>query len=177
MGSPCIIRAISRDTGDVFILRNLLQKHRQNRGITDLVSCHFNGADFQRAFVNSNMKFAPYTMFRIAMFAPVPFAFSLNLDPGAVDQKMKRTVRTAIGDIDRQGFLPTTQRAEIRYRPCQPHQAQEAFDKARRLSQGKTKQNLQRQTGLDRSIAVTPLATAAPLRKTFPIHGRVKPHR
>jgi len=166
MGSPCIIRAISRDTGDVFILRDLLQKHWQNRGITDLVSRHFNGADFQRAFVNSNMK-----------FAPVPFAFSLDLDPGAVDQKMKRTVRTAIGDIDRQGFLPTTQRAEIRHRPCQPRQAQEAFDKARRLSQGKSKQNLQRQTGLDRSIAVTPLTTAAPRRKTFPIHGRVKPHR
>ncbi|GBQ33587.1 hypothetical protein AA19596_1244 [Acetobacter fabarum DSM 19596] len=92
MGSPCIIRAISRDTGDVFILRDLLQKHWQNRGITDLVSRHFNGTDFQRTFVNSNMKFVPYTMFRTAMFTPVPFAFSLDLDPGAVDQKMKRTV-------------------------------------------------------------------------------------
>lgn len=107
----------------------------------------------------------------------MPFTFSLDLDSGAVDQKMERTVRTAIGNIDRQGFLPAAQRAEIRHGPRKSGQTQETFNKTRRLSQRKTEQNLQRQTGLDRSIAVTRLTATASRRKTLPIHGWVKPHR
>lgn len=80
------------------------------------------------------MEFTSDTMFRTAMFAPMPFAFSLDLDPGAVDQEMQGAVRTAIRNIDRQGFLPAAQCAEIRHRPRKSGQAQKTFDKTRRLS-------------------------------------------
>ncbi|OUL64911.1 hypothetical protein HK16_00295 [Acetobacter senegalensis] len=109
-------------------------------------------------------------------FAPVPFTSSLDLDPGAVDKKMERTVRTATRDIDRQRFLPTAQRAEIRNGARKSDQAQKTFDKNRRLSQRKTEQNLQRQTGLDRGIAVTRLTATTSRWKALPIHGRVTLH-
>lgn len=63
------------------------------------------------------------------MLARVPLAFSLDLDPRAVDQKMQRLLRATIGNVDRQGFLPTAQSAEIRDRPCQSSQTKQAFDK------------------------------------------------
>ncbi len=69
------------------------------------------------------MKFTPDPTLRTAMFAGVPFTFSLDLDPGAVDQKMKWAVRTTIGDIDRQAFLSAAQRTEIWNRPRQSRQA------------------------------------------------------
>ncbi|GFE98195.1 hypothetical protein DmGdi_32680 [Gluconobacter sp. Gdi] len=117
MGSPRVIRAIGRDTGNVLIFRDLFQKRRQNRCITGLVSRHFNSPDFQRSFVDPDMKFTPDTTFRTAVLTSVPFTFSLDLDPGAVDQEMQGAVRTAIRNIDCQGFLPADQRAEIRHRP------------------------------------------------------------
>ncbi|KXV23365.1 hypothetical protein AD934_00250 [Gluconobacter oxydans] len=40
------VRAISRDAGDFLLIGDLLQKHRQNRSIADLVSRHFYGPDF-----------------------------------------------------------------------------------------------------------------------------------
>ncbi|GCD57372.1 hypothetical protein NBRC3222_2709 [Acetobacter pasteurianus NBRC 3222] len=96
------------------------------------------------------------------MLTPVPFAFSLDLDPGAVDQEMKRSARATIGNIDCQGFLPPAQRAEIRYMPRQSSQAKQAFDETGRLPQGHAEENLQRQTGLDRGIAVTPSPSPPP---------------
>lgn len=46
---------------------------------------------------------------------------------------MKRPIGTAIGDVDRQGFLPTAERAEIRQRPVKARQPQETFNKTGRL--------------------------------------------
>lgn len=62
------------------------------------------------------------------MLAGVPFTFSLDLDPGAVDKEVERPIRTPIGDVDYQGFLPTAERTEIRHQPgeaCQPQGALE----------------------------------------------------
>lgn len=50
--------------------------------------------------------------------------------------------RTAIGDIDRQGFLLTAQCAEIRHRVSKPDWVLRTFNKTRRLSQRKTEQDL-----------------------------------
>lgn len=111
------------------------------------------------------------------MLARVPLAFSFDLDPCAVDQKMQRLIRATIGNVDRQKFLATTERAEIRDRPRQPGQTKQTFDKTGRLPQGHTKQNLQRQTGLDGDIAIVWSAAAPSRREPIPGHGRVKPHR
>lgn len=108
------------------------------------------------------------------MLAPVPFAFSLDFDRGAVDQKMERSVRAPLRDIDRQRFLPAAEPAEIRDRPSQSSQVKQAFDKTGRVPQGPAEENLQCQTSLDRSIAVTPPPSC---RQAFPGHRRIKPHR
>ncbi|AOX18531.1 hypothetical protein A0U89_14675 (plasmid) [Kozakia baliensis] len=109
-----VVSRIGRDAADFLFLRELGQERRQDRSVTDPVSRHFNSADFQRPFVNPDMKLAPDTIFRTTMFTPVLFTFSLDLDPRAVDRKMKRSSRTAIWNIDCEGFLPAAERAEIR---------------------------------------------------------------
>ena len=56
----------------------------------------------------------------------------------SVNQKVKQTVRTVIGNIDRQGFLAAALRAEIRHGPRKSCQTQETFDKPRYLSPRRT---------------------------------------
>jgi hypothetical protein len=60
---------------------------------------------------------APDPAFGAAVFARVPLPFALDLDAGAVDQQVQRTLRPAIGDVDLQGLLPPAQGAEVRHRP------------------------------------------------------------
>lgn len=43
----------------------------------------------------------------------MPLTFSLDHDPGAVDQQVQRPLRAAIWNVHRQSFLATRQRAEV----------------------------------------------------------------
>lgn len=47
MTVPCVAGAIGRDAGDILVFGDLSQKSRQNRGVTDIISCDFDGSDFQ----------------------------------------------------------------------------------------------------------------------------------
>lgn len=69
------------------------------------------------------------------MLAGVPFAFTLDLDAGLVDQHVQRTLGAAIRDIDGQRLLTTRQRAEVGHHPVEANQSQQSFDEPRRLSE------------------------------------------
>ena len=102
------------------------------------------------------------------MLTSVPLAISLDFDAGAVDKQVHRFGGWPTGNHDVERLLATAQRAVIGNRPSQTRQLQQAFHKTRRLPQSHTEnhpgsspgQALQRQTSLDRSIAVRLLATA-----------------
>jgi hypothetical protein len=51
------------------------------------------------------------------MLARIPFSFTLDLDPCAVDQQVQRTLGPPVRDVRRKGLLATTERAEVRHIP------------------------------------------------------------
>ena len=118
---------------------------------------------------------APDTPLRAAMLAGVPLAFALDLDPGAVDQQVQRALRTAIGNVDLQALLTAAEGAEVRHRPVQVDQVQQALNEPGRLAKRHAEQHLHGQAGLDRGIAIVGLSTAPAGRRSLPDHGGIKP--
>ncbi len=91
-----IIGAVAGDAADLLVRRDLVQKVGQDRRITDVVPGDPEGPDFQRSFVDPEVDLAPGAPFWTAMFAGVPFAFALHLDPCAVDQQMERALGATV---------------------------------------------------------------------------------
>lgn len=168
---------IGSDAGDLLFGWDLIEQFGQHRRIPDVACSELGGADFQRFLVNSDVDLAPDAASGAPVLARVPFPFALDLDPGAVDQEMQRTIRSAIRNVDLQGLLAARQRAEVGHLPVQTDQPQQALDEAGRLPERHPKQNLHRQAGLDRGIAVVALSTTLAGRRGFPGHGWVKPDR
>jgi len=52
-------------------------------------------------FIDTDVDLAPNASFGAAMLARIPFAFPFDLDAGAIDQEVQRTLRTAIRNVDR----------------------------------------------------------------------------
>ena len=109
------------------------------------------------------------------MLAGIPPAFTFDLDPGAVDLEMQRPFRAAARDVGHQGFLTTTERAEIRNRPVHLDHAQQTFNETRRLPQSHAKENLRRQAGLEDGVAADRSSLAPTRRQTLPCHRGIKP--
>ena len=65
------------------------------------------------------MDLAPYTAFGAAVLARIPLAFTLHLDPRAVDQQVQWTLRPPMRDVHGKGLLATADRAEISHIPVQ----------------------------------------------------------
>jgi hypothetical protein len=61
------------------------------------------------------MYLAPLTTALNAMLADLPFAIAQELDAGAVNQQVWRTVGAPAGDLDRPRFLPPTQGRIVRH--------------------------------------------------------------
>ena len=118
---------------------------------------------------------APDAALRAAVLAGVPLAFALDLDPGAVNQQVQRTLRSTKGDVDLQGLLAAAQRAEVRHSPVQANQVQQALDEASRLAQRHAEKHLHRQTGLDRGIAIVRLPATFSGGLRPPDHGGIEP--
>jgi len=106
-----------------------------------------------------------------------PLAFAFDLDPCAVDQEMQRALRPPMRDVHGQRLLATAQCAEVRHRPLQPNQPEQALDEPRRLSERQAEQNLHRQAGLDGRIAVDGLPPPLASRLSLPGHLGIKPDR
>ena len=75
---------VGGDAADLLIRRDLAEQIGQTKCVADMVSCDFNGSDFQCLLVNSEMDLAPDPPLGTAMLAGVPLAFALDLDPGAI---------------------------------------------------------------------------------------------
>src|SRR6056297_218675 len=134
-----------------------------------------DSADLQCFLINPEMDLAPHTPFGAAMLAGVPFAFALDLDPGAVDQQVQRALGATIWDADGEGLLAAAQRAEVGHRPVEADQAQQALDEAGRLPESHAEQHLHRKAGLDGGIAIGLLTAAPASRRSLPAHLGVKP--
>ena len=110
--------------------------------------------DLQCFLVDPKVELAPDPPLGATMLASVPLAFALDLDPGAVDQQVERALRPTVGDVDGQGLLTPGQRAEVRHRPVEANQPQQALDEPGRLPECHAEKNLHRQAGLNSSVTV-----------------------
>ena len=87
---------VCHDAADLFILGDLGERVGQNRSIADVASRDLDGTNLQFLLVDSEMELTPDTPLWAAMFARVPFAFTFDLDPCAVDKKVQRPLEAAI---------------------------------------------------------------------------------
>jgi hypothetical protein len=118
-----------------------------------------------------------------------PLAFPLDLDPGAVDQEMQRTLRRPMLDVHGKGLLATAERAEVRHIPVQADQGKQALDETRRLPRrhcrldqwrsnvDHAEKDIHRQAGLDCGVAVDGLSPTLAGRLGRPDHARIEPDR
>jgi hypothetical protein len=83
--------------------------------------------------INADVDLATDAPFGAAVLARVPFAFTLDLDAGAIDKQVQRALRAAIRNVHRKCLLASADGAEVRHVPIESRQPQEAFHKARCL--------------------------------------------
>jgi len=81
-----VIRAISGETADALIGRDLVQKIWQLRCIPDVTAGDFNRSNFQRFLVDAYVYPTPDAAFGAAMLASVPLLFTFSLDPHSIDE-------------------------------------------------------------------------------------------
>ena len=94
-----VVGAVGRDAGDLLVRRDLVEQVGQDRGVTDVARGDLDGPDLQCFLVYPEVDLAPDASPGAAMLAGVPFAFALDLDPGAVDQQVQRTLRPPMRDV------------------------------------------------------------------------------
>ena len=111
------------------------------------------------------------------MLARHPFPFALNLDPGAVEQELKRTDRSMIRHLHFQSLLTSAECAAVRCGNVLPHQLEQARCEADRLSQRKAERDFQRQAELDGLIGIDLLASALAGTRCAPCQVRIDPER
>lgn len=137
----------------------------------------FSCPDLQRLPIDPDVEPAPDPPLGATMPAGGPLAFAFSLDAGAVDRQGQRPIGPTMGDTDLQGLLATAERAEVRSRPGQTDQPQQALDEPCGLSQRHAEQNLHRHAGQAGGIAAGGLAATFAGRRGFSGHGGVKPCR
>ena len=77
---------------------------------------------------SSSIPIAPEPTFWITMLASIPLAFAFGLDPRAVDKEVQWALGTTIRQVHVQCLLTPAQCAEIRRRPIQTRQTQQALN-------------------------------------------------
>ncbi len=129
-----VIGAVGRDAGDLLVHRDLAYKIRQHGRVTDMAASDLDGPNLQCLLIDPKINLAPDPSLGVAVFARMPLTFALNLDPGAIDQRVQRPRGAPIQDVHDQGLLTAGKRAEVRHRPVQANQLQQAFNEARGLA-------------------------------------------
>lgn len=148
-----VVSPVGSDRTDVLIGWDLIEQLGQQGDITDIAGCDLDSANFQRFFDNPDVYLAPDAPFGTAMFAGVPLTFALDHVACTNNQQVHGTCAVAIEQAHIQRLLAAAQGAEIRHRPIQANQTQQAFDETGRLPQRHTEQDFQGQTGIDRCVA------------------------
>ena len=88
------------------------------------------------------------------------------------DQKVQWPLGAAVGDVHGQGLLATGQRTDVRHRPVEANQPQQALDEPGRLPERHAEQNLHRQTGLNSSVTIGLLTATPSCRRGIPMMSR-----
>ena len=73
--------------------------------------------DVRRGRVHRRMHLAPLAASLNAVLADLPFPVAGELDPGAVDRQVERTIGTATGGLDGPCLLPAAQSGTVRHGP------------------------------------------------------------
>lgn len=153
-----ILGAVRNDRPDLHVSGDRVQQFWQYRRVTNAAPRDLDGRDLQRFFIDTEVDLAPQSAFRTAILAGISLTFALGHEAGAVDEKVQRTVRAAIGHVYGKGFLASTQGAEVRNGPIQTDQVQEASNEACRLPERRAEQKLQSQTCSDYRVTVLRLS-------------------
>ena len=138
-----VIGPVSRDAANGLVWRDLLEQFWQHGRVADIAGGDLDRPHFQCFFVDPYVYLAPYPAFRAAMLAGVPLAFTFRLDAGTVDEQAQRAGAATKGQVHVQCLLTAAQGAEIRHRPVQPDQPQQALDKTRGLPERHAEKHLQ----------------------------------
>ena len=165
------------DAAELLFGRDLVQQFWQHRRIAHVACGELRRSDFQGLLVDPDVDLAADPAFCTSMIAGVPLAFALDLDAGTVDQQMQRTIRSTVGGVHLQGFLPPRQRAEVRHRPVEADQLHLALDEPGRLPERHAEEDLHGQAGLNRGIAVVTMLAALAGRRGLLGHRGIEPDR
>ena len=128
-----VVGTIRSHAADLLVSWNLVEQIGQHRCISGVAARDLDCSDFQRSLINADVDLAPDAPFGAAVLAGIPFAFTLDLDAGAIDQQVQRALRATIWNVHRKRPLASADGAEVRNVPIEARQPQEAFHKARRL--------------------------------------------
>lgn len=99
---------------------------RQNPCIPGIVTRDLNRSDVQCLLVDTDVHLTPNASFQAILLDGDPFAFTLDLDPCAVDKKVQRVLRATILNVHRKRPLTLVDSAEVRHVPVQPGRSAEA---------------------------------------------------
>jgi hypothetical protein len=147
-----------RDAGDLLIDRDLAEQLGPHRGVAHIAAGDFNCPNFQCFLVDPEMDLALDTAIGTTVLASVPSAFTLHLDPRAVDQQVQRTLRPPMRDVHGEDLLAMAERAEVWHIPIEADQARQALYQPGRLPQRHAEQHLHGQAGLHGIVAVDGLS-------------------
>ena len=125
---PRVVGAIGTDAFDGLVGGNLGQQLEQHRRISDGIAGHLDGAYLQRLCVDAQVDLAPLTPVLGTMLFAFALAFAKELHACAVHQQLQRRLARLVAQLDLQGLLASADRAEVRYRPVQLGQSQQACE-------------------------------------------------
>ncbi len=137
-----VVGAVSRNGGNRFALGDLGAQIRQHRCIAHAAAGDLNRTNFQRRLVHGQMDFAPNPPARTTVLARMPFAFAADLDARAVDEQVQRTVAAMVGQLHSQRPLSPAECREVRDRPIEIRELQQACHEASRWAKREAEQDL-----------------------------------
>ena len=138
MASARVVCAIRSQASDLLIVRDLVDQFEPHWCISSVTASNLDCFDLQLLLNNI-----------------------VDLDAGAIDKQVQRTLYAVIWNVDCKCPLASRQGAEIWHNPVQPCQPQEAFHKTCRLPKRQPKQHHHGQARLDRGVVECP--RSAPL--------------
>jgi hypothetical protein len=145
-----VVGAVRDESPD--LARDLVQQRRDLRRIVPFLIGERVRYDLPRAGIDCQMQLAPAAARLHAVFLLQPLTRAVDLQPGAVDQHVQRTVGQR-RDADRRALLRApAQGRVIGDRQRQPHQLDHRAQQAFGLPQTHPQRTAQHQGGLDRQI-------------------------
>jgi hypothetical protein len=80
-------------------VRDLVEQFWQHWRVAHVAGGELCSSDPQCFLIDPDEDLAPNTALRAAVPAGVPLPFALDLDAGAIDQKIERPLRTTVGEL------------------------------------------------------------------------------